>query len=656
MGIFLKNCGRCAYYSGYAGAFCHFDEEPKKTSVKRWCFCKNYVRHNPKSKKGQQAIWRGEENLLEYEARTCKGGKYCGYDFDAKMFVAMQFDNAVRERPYLRARAVKWYLESNRGKRAISTSALIRLYGCGGFESVKDQEVLPRWDEVVRKEYDSLRERVGRGDSEAKMLLSRYYFCGTLVEQSIDEAIEMCISAKHAKKSLDIVEFVTQIDKELKTLYGSGVGDESFKRLEDCEKDIAEQQARADYKARLEALTKKASKDDASACFELAEIYLLGDEYTKKDENEGVELYIKASTNGNSEATSMLKKIVEGVYAVSDEAKRLAKKYLEQRAKKKEEERRKKAIELEKQSFEKARASAKSGGIESRLKYAMHYIQGLGVERDVTEGIRICLECEKDSPLATKKLVELYVESNIKRVSEPVLSQWKRSVEAELERQRLERERIERERRERQEAERRLAEEKARRERESLIKSANEGGRKACRSVAEKYFYGSDGFVKDINLAVEYYIKGYWAEVEILNFGAKKDWSEELDYYYNLFLGGYLARISYSIKASLPYELRQDVDAVEQDMKIRKATVARKQEQARAIEEEKREWANRKCKTCTYCHSERCEVAVNSSGTVTRIETRYYCFQVADGKTYVGLNNKCDRYVKRHTKEDSGYQ
>ena len=97
-------------------------------------------------------------------------------------------------------------------------------------------------------------------------------------------------------------------------------------------------------------------------------------------------------------------------------------------------------------------------------------------------------------------------------------------------------------------------------------------------------------------------------------------------------------------------------DAVEQDMKIRKATVARKQEQARKIAEEQREWENRKCKTCAYCHSEQYEVDLNSSGTVRRVETKYYCFQVADGKTYVGLNNKCDRYVKRHTKENSGFQ
>lgn len=319
-----------------------------------------------------------------------------------------------------------------------------------------------------------------------------------------------------------------------------------------------------------------------------------------------------------------------------------------QRRKKEEEERRKREAETAECKRKEAQAKlealirdANKGDASAQANLAQRYLGANGVERDYVKAIEWFVKgAENGSDKAITELTKMYNSENLNKVSGELADKWKAIVEKENKR-------------------REEAEAKEREKRRIHLSLAKDGNKLFAWDVANKVYYGKNGYERDITLAAELFVKGYWAELA----GKSWDfWDYQVEKYYDVFVGSSSkeALFGYSERAQIRQGL-SNVDNVISDLKKRRAEFNRK----KAIEEEKRikekEFAEGKCKTCDFCYTDKVKKSKEVEGffgtnTTYWEETVYYCYHMTGRKEYVDPNRKCNQYEKRKTRADAGYR
>lgn len=677
MGLFFKKkkCFCCVYYEGRAD-MCLFDlnnlKKPTHDEIMKRVKCKNYMVGSSKKAIKAQAYRYMNDNYYEYLAMT-GSVRECERAAD-------YFEKDIGKMPGAQKKAMRWYLRSKLQNNPKVLCALAKLFALDRVEGFADDEMRAECEQALNDGYTYLLRKTKEGSSEARMQLSTFYFYGVVVEKDTAEAVEMCIRAETMKKDLSACEFIDKIDNDMKRLFGEGLDIFAYTKFDEWENERKAAEARKKYAAEFEELLKdEKNSSNPELTRQIAQRYFLGDEYTNKDELLGVQWYIKAAKKGDQASNTILKQIAqENNRDVSSQAKREAKKYVEEKIRQQEEERKKRIQQAEekrrqqeearrkqiqrenKEAFEKASEKAKLGKLSGKIDLAMCYISGIHVGKNVTEGIKLLLEWHKDDKENKEikaKLWQLFVDENKSQTNEPVLSQWRDFIDEERNRRNEEKrlKKLEEEKRIEEEKQRKIASAKASRAYD--IARAKEGSIFCMMNVIKKLLTGSDGLEPDVPFAVELLVDGYWKVVSCLR---GELWSAYLDEFYAVFVGDRSnpPMISDSMMWSLPTYLCNNINGVARDLEDRKRRIRENERDAAERAKAKKEWENRKCKDCRYFEVGPEKVLKTIDGSVYEVSVpiKYYCRRLK-GYPETSEYGKCDMWEKNpyKTKSEANY-
>lgn len=427
--------------------------------------------------------------------------------------------------------------------------------------------------------------------------------------------------------------------------------DKAIQEKEECKRKIIERYMKSEEEKRnkeererkhFEDILKKAESGDASAQVEVAQCYENG-KGVEYDTNKCIEWYVKSAESGFQTAINELESryYKTDTRSIDSNLRRRWSDIVANEKEKREKERRKREEQQEREYFEASlRRATTTKDNEAKMDVPRRYLQGIGVEKSLDKAIEWYIKnYEEGIKGAIDYLVSLHTIENLRLIKDLQLrDRWDATLEKENKRK---------------------AE-----TRQLLISRATAGDRSDSWRVAEGYFYGKDGFEKNIPLAVEFYVKGCRAEIESLSlFGSRDLWNDKLNDYYNLFVGDYHKgpRIDYSTAMSLPTALKSKVDSMAEELRARKTAHNNKLRENAERERTRTEFENGKCKTCKYCHTDtvrksRVEPGFLGTNTVCWNETVYYCYHMTGNKEYVEPNKRCNKYEKQTTRADAGYR